>query len=175
MNFENNEKYILAFSIMLAVLINPAQAFSVNTLTIDVQPNGDALITVQYGLSAIENTAVYLSMVNPGKELKSALEGMYHHEVTIVDVSGASTQFRVSNFSSIAEVNNKTVMKTPEVSFQSAQKLLDKFWFASMVQMDYTPDTTTITYPDGYNIVYYDQIQIPPTSHNLSSGNQRDQ
>jgi len=160
---------ILAFSLILAFFANPVQAFSVDTLTIDIQPDGDALITFHYSLSRLEHTAVYLNIVDPGKELKKALESKYHLNVTVNDVSPTSTQLLMSNFASTTHVNNTTIMSTPEISFQGAQELLNKYWFASLVQVDYSPETTIITYPDGFEIAYYDQIDIPKTKHELSA------
>jgi hypothetical protein len=163
----NYAKGMLLLCFILAFLVGPAQAFSVDSLTIDINQDGNALITFHYTLSKIEHTAVYLNIVDPGKELKSALEGMYHHNVTVNDVSETSAQFLMSDFATTSTVNNTTTMSTPEISFQGAQKLLDKYWFASLVQVNYAPGTTTLTYPDGYNVVYYDQIDIPKTKHEL--------
>ena len=50
-------------------------------------------------------------------------------------------------------------MKTPEISFTMAEEALKKYWFAPLVQADYTADIAIITYPDGYVEEFMTQIK----------------
>jgi len=153
--------------VLMLICVFPAQAFTADTLTINVMNNGDARITFDYTLTMLEKIAVYLNIVDPNTELKKALESNFNHPVTIESVSDGSARFMVSAFATQSEIEGKKHMETPLISFSMAEKVLQKYWFASLVQADYSPQTTTITYPDGYTETFINQIEIPKTNHTL--------
>jgi hypothetical protein len=59
-------------------------------------------------------------------------------------------------------------MTTPALSFEEAEKVLQQYWFAPLINPDFSPAVTTITYPDGYQEKFYDISRIPKTTHTLS-------
>jgi hypothetical protein len=155
--------------ILLLILLagSPAQAFTADSLSIDVIQNGNAKITFNYTLTLIEKIAVYLKVADINAELKKALESNFHHPITIESVTDGSARFMVNDFAIRTEKDGKTRMETPAISFTMAEKVLQKYWFAPLVNPDYSPQITTITYPDGYTENFTDQIEIPKTSHIL--------
>jgi len=157
--------------IILTLLICtiPAQAFTADSLSIDVQNNGDATIDFEYTLSIPEKIAVFLKIADPNEELKKALESNFHLPVAVESVSDSSAQFSVSRFASRSEKNGSNLLQTPAISFTMAEKVLKNYWFAPLVKPDFSPGITTITYPDGYTEQFEEQISIPKTSHILKT------
>ncbi|MFH0966974.1 MAG: hypothetical protein V1862_04740 [Methanobacteriota archaeon] len=155
--------------IFLLILIGilPVQAFTADSLSVEVMQSGDARIIFNYTLTLPEQFAVYLKVADPNAELKKALESNFHHPVTIESVTNGSVRFMVSSFATLSEKDGKIRMETPAISFTMAEKVLKKYWFAPLVHPDYSPQTTTILYPDGYTETFTNQIEIPKTSHLL--------
>jgi len=160
---------LIICGILLIILIGsgPVQAFSSDRLAVDLLDDGDAYIAFEYTLNMAEQVAVYLKIADPNAELKKALEDMFHHPVTVDEVTNNSARFRVEAFSNITETNGSVLMKTPEISFTMAEKALQKYWFAPLVQADYTAEIATSTYPDGYVEEFFDTNKIPATSRVL--------
>lgn len=154
--------------LIISLIIVPVQAFTADSLSIEIMENGDARIDFDYTLSMLERIAVYLKIADPNAELKKALESNFHLPVTVESVSDSSAQFMVSRFAPGTTRNGSVLLQTPALSFVAAEKVLKNYWFAPLVSPDFSPGITTITYPDGYVETYHDQIAIPKTSHILS-------
>ena len=155
--------------LLLMICNSPAQAFTADSLSIDVQKNGDATIDFEYTLSLPEKIAVFLKIADPNEELKKALEGNFHLPVSVESVSDSSARFSVSRFAPVSEKNGSLLVQTPALSFAAAEKILKNYWFAPLVKPDFSPGITTITYPDGYTEEFEEQISIPKTSHLLKT------
>jgi len=115
----------------------------------------------------LEQAAVYLKIADPNAELKKALEDMFHHPVTVDSVTNNSARFKVQSFSNITDADGSMEMKTPEISFTMAEKALQKYWFAPLVQADYSAEIATITYPDGHVEEFFDTDMIPATTKTI--------
>ncbi|MHB8164353.1 MAG: hypothetical protein ACYDDV_08390 [Methanoregula sp.] len=150
---------------MLAFLVMPAQAFTMKSLTITLAPNGNAEMDMQYDLSLIEQSAVFFRIADPAAELKKAFESKADQPVTVTKATSSSAIVIVPAFASVTEENNQTWMKTPSVSFERAQKILNSYWFAPLISPDFSPATTTVIFPDGSRETWHDQISIPSVSH----------
>jgi len=153
-------------TIVLAVIVCSVnvQAFSSDRLSVDLLDDGDAYITFEYTLNMLEQAAVYLKIADPNAELKKALEDMFHHPVSVDSVTNNSARFKVQAYSNITPSDEGLIIKTPEISFLMAEKALQKYWFAPLVQADYSAEITTITYPDGYVKELYNTSMIPSMS-----------
>jgi hypothetical protein len=164
------KKHYLIFSCLclLALLVMPAQAFTFKTLTISVGEQGNAQIDMDYDLSFFEQTAVFFRIADPASELKSAFEGHSKEPVTVTRATSSSASVSIPSFAYITRTDGKEIMETPSVSFERAEQVLNQYWFAPLVTPDFSPATTTITFPDGYRESYHDLIQIPPVSHTVS-------
>jgi hypothetical protein len=153
--------------LLLAFFVMPAQAFTMKTLTITVAENGNAEIDMQYDLSLFEQSAVFFRVADPAAELKSAFESQSKEPVSVTKATSSSALVIVPSFVSVTSNNGKTLMETPAVSFERAQKVLNTYWFAPLISPDFSPATTTIVFPDGYREIWHDSISIPSVSHSM--------
>jgi hypothetical protein len=154
---------VMAFTIM------PVQAFTLKTLTITYAEQGDAQIDMQYDLSLFEESAVFFRIADPAYELKSAFEATTTEPVRVTKATSSSASLVIPLFASVTKTGEKKIMETPSVSFGRAETVLNQYWFAPLISPDFSPATTTIVFPDGYRVIYYDRISIPSVSHTISS------
>jgi hypothetical protein len=158
------------FAILLMVcLVVPASAFSAHTLTIQENRNGDAQMDFTYELNWLEQVAVFTKIADPGTELKSALEHNFPVSVDIINVDNHEASFVVHPFATITTLPQGTRYVTPELSFANAQRMLNQYWFAPLINPDLSPDVSQIIFPDGYTAEFYNQIDIPSVSHIVST------
>lgn len=151
--------------LILAISVCPVQAFTAKTLDIVVKDNGDALITFDYDLSWYENAAVFAQITNPGNELKRVLEANFGKKVDVITTTGNQAQVLVHGFASRSVKDNLVTMVTPALSFDSAEKILNQYWFAPLIDVDFSPAVTHVVFPDGYIETFNDQIAIPTVNH----------
>ncbi|MCQ1537736.1 hypothetical protein FTO68_01850 [Methanocalculus taiwanensis] len=156
---------ILLLALALAM---PAGAFTADNLALSVQENGDADIRFDYTLNWIERFAVFLRIANPADEFRSALERAYKKPVDVKSVSSGSAVFRVEGLASLKESEEGVRYSVPALDFSYAVVELEKYWFAPLVQVDLTPDLTTLTFPDGHTESFVQVAGIPATSHTIS-------
>lgn len=153
--------------ILMLLVVLPVQAFTADSLDITIQPTGDARIQFDYTLNWLENFAVFLRIADPAKELKNALESNLGVPVAVERVTGKSVIITVNNFASVSTKNGVTTIRTPGMSFDEAERILNQYWFAPLINPDFSPATTTITYPDGRTEIYYNKNAIPGTTHTI--------
>ena len=155
--------------VMVAILaVSPGQAFVAKELRVSLDDQGNAEIQFDYSLSFLENVAIFLRIADPGSELKSALESNLHKTVEIESVGNSQARFRVEQFATLREENGTVVMRTPGLSFTSAEQAIKSYWFAPLVNPDFSPDLTVVQFPDGSQDVFYDSTEIPPLSRVIS-------
>jgi hypothetical protein len=162
-------RYAGILAIILILFILPVQAFTADSMDITIQNNGDANIQFDYTLNWIEHIAVYLRIANPADELSKAFGNNLQIPVRVDHVDSNSIRVTVSNFAQRSvNKDGRTTMNTPTLSFEEAEKVLQQYWFASLINPDFSPAVTTITYPDGYQETFYDISRIPKTTHTIS-------
>jgi hypothetical protein len=161
--------FFLAIGIVciLALAVMPAQAFTTKDLTITYAENGDANLNVHYDLSVPEMFAVFLKIADPAQELKKAFEQNLNKEVTVVRADSSSIEVIIPTLASEKTSNGTTTMKTPALSFARAQDAINQYWFAPLISPDLSPAVSTITFPDGHSVKYYDQISIPSVTYSF--------
>jgi hypothetical protein len=155
--------------LLVAFVIIPASAFQAKDLTIIVNDDGDAQVTFSYQLNWLEQAAVFTKVVDPGQQLKSALENNFHVSVTATEVSLEESTLDIHPFATIKNTPEGLKYSTPSLSFQNAEQVLNQYWFAPLISTDFSPDITQITFPDGYREEFYNQIDIPAVSHTIST------
>jgi hypothetical protein len=153
---------------ILALAASPAQAFTAKDLTIILAQNGDAHVTMQYRLSVPEYFAVFLRIANPAQELTRALESSLQKPVTVLNFDSTSADVIIPSFASVSEQNSTVTMATPQISFERAQELVNQYWFAALISPDFSPEVTTIAFPDGYSAGFYNTLIIPSVSHRIA-------
>ena len=162
-------KYAGIIAIILILFILPVQAFTADSLDISVQNSGDADIQFDYTPNWIEHIAVYLRIANPADELSRAFENNLHLPVRVEQVNSDPIRVSVSNFAKRSvDKNGVTTLTTPALSFEETEMVLQQYWFAPLINPDFSPSITTVTYPDGYQEKFYNISNIPKTTHPLS-------
>jgi hypothetical protein len=165
-----NHPILRAGIVILALLAIscPVQAFTAKTLDITVLDNTDAIITFDYELTWYENVVVFANIVNPGAELAKAVKSQFNWDVSVDSVTPSQVRLTVYGFASRSDGNGVVAMKTPALSFQNAEKVLNKYWFARFVSPDFTPEMTYVNFPDGYSETFAGQAGIPSITHVLA-------
>jgi len=153
---------------LLAAAVMPVQAFTAKSLTITLSPEGDARVDMHYELSFLEETAVFLRVADPAAELKKAFDSHSSEPVTVPQVTSSSAVVLIPGFATVNQGTRQSRMVTPSVSFEKAQQVMNSYWFAPLVSPDFSPDITTVIFPDGYQEQFHDVITIPSLSHTLS-------
>ena len=163
--------YILAgtLALVIVLLACPAQAFTAKSLDIAVDQNGDAVITFDYELSLAENFAVFMQIADPAAELRKALEGNFGKPVEVIQANNGRAQFVTRGYATVKERDGTVIVKTPALSFENAEKVLKKYWFAPLVSPDFSPSVTRVSFSDGFSQEYLDQLSIPSISHTLNA------
>ncbi|MDN7024316.1 hypothetical protein FGU65_05315 [Methanoculleus sp. FWC-SCC1] len=151
-----------------ALICAPASAFTANALDISVNETGDAEVTFDYSLSWFEQIAVFFQIAQPDRELKNALESYSGKQVDVVGVETGSAVFAVRDFARIKETANGTVYTLPGLDFTAAEEKLKSYWFAPLVEADFSPAVTTIRFPDGHEEKVFNESAIPSASHTIA-------
>jgi hypothetical protein len=147
---------------ILAVM--PAQAFVAKSLTITLAPDGDAQIDMHYELSFLEQSAVFLRIADPAAELKKAFDSHADKPVTVTKATSSSATVIVPSFATVHQGKGKYTIVTPVVTFARAQEVMSHYWFASLINPDFSPAVSTVIFPDGYQATFDDVISLPPIS-----------
>jgi len=147
--------------IALLVIASPVSAFTIKTLDIYAQDNTDAIIKVNYDLNWIESTAVFAQVVDPGEELRNAIESNTGKTVDDVIVTNNHIEATIRDF--IYQEPAGTIV--PSLSFDRAESVLKQFWFSPMLTIDLSPDITTIIFTDNQKVEYKNMLTIPETTH----------
>lgn len=153
---------------LLAFVTMPVQAFTVKSLTMTLAPDGDAKIDLRYDLTLFEEGAIFFRISDPAAELKKAFDSNSKNPVTVTQATGSSATVIIPTFATVSTDGDTTTMVSPSLSFEKAQNVLDKYWFAPLISPDFSPDTTTIVFPDGYRTNYYNLLRIPSVHHQLT-------
>ena len=158
---------LVASLLILAFVAAPAGAFTADDLQIIVNEDGSADVTFNYTLSWIERIAVFFKIAQPEQELKSALEGATGSPVTVTSAESDVARFSIERFANVRSIEGGNAYSTPGLNFTGAQAVLDNYWFAPLVKADFSPDLTTVRFPDGHEETFKDQFAIPALSHTV--------
>lgn len=153
---------------VMALSVMPVQAFTMKSLAINVDSGGNAQIDMQYELNFVEQSAVFLKLADPAQELQSAFNSGSSQPVTVTAAGSSGSTVNVPSYASVTLTDGASVITTPTLSFERAEKVLKNYWFAPLVSPDFSPAVTTVTFPDGHQEFFYDQISIPSISHQVS-------
>lgn len=164
------KKFILPITLvcLMALVVVPAQAFTMHSLSISLDPAGTAQVDLNYELTFFEQGAVFFKIADPASELQKAFDSGSAAKTTVISATSSSASVLVPAFASVSTQDGTTVMTTPAVSFERAEKVLKNYWFAPLVAADFSPSVTTVTFPDGQREYFYDQVSIPSVKHVMS-------
>ena len=150
---------LLVFAI--ASMAIPVTAFRADRLDIRVLPDGDADVQFTYSLSWFEHIAVFLRVVDPAQQLEQELEAYSGTDVQVQSVTDSSATLRITGYASVTHPAGSTTYRTPELQFDDAKEIARHYWWAHIVTVDFRPDTTTVTFPDGYSETFAHAEKIP--------------
>jgi hypothetical protein len=148
---------VLLFGLLCAV---PVAAITVKHLDVNVGENGDAGITADYDMNWMEQVIVYPAGL-------SILAVNAPDRAVIHSVSPFQAYLTVKNLVTVQHTNDSAIYTTPAFSGQDAQKVLDRFWFANMVALNFAPGTITFRFPDGATIEDTDLSSVPSFVHTV--------
>ncbi|MBN1194526.1 MAG: hypothetical protein JXA08_04160 [Methanomicrobiaceae archaeon] len=157
----------ITLCIAAILLISPASAFTADTFTIEIADSGDADMTFEYSLSWIEYIAVYLQITDPTEELTTALSKYSEKPAQVISTSDNALKIQVFGFAKSVATESGIAYTTPTVSFTEAQQILDEYWFAPLLNPDFSPAISTVRFPEGYEAVYTNQLEIPGITHEV--------
>jgi len=161
--------FILIAGLCLLVFATmPVQAFTVRSLDMTLEPDGDAHVDIDYDLTLFEEGAIFFRISDPAAELKKAFDANSNHPVIVTQATGSSARILIPSFATVTTDGNTVTMLSPSVSFERAQNVLDQYWFAPLISPDFSPDVTTIIFPDNYRRSFNNLLVIPSVSHQLT-------
>src|SRR5690606_20866945 len=149
---------------LLATLAGTAGAFTADRLEVVVAEGGAATVAVQSRMGWLDPAAVFVGLDRPDMALKRPLEPHPGKAATVRRVDAGVAAFEVDDF---AHVRDGTVYTTPALSFEEAGTIIrrDYSWLAGLIETDFSPSVTAITFPDGFQETFYDQVEIPRVEH----------
>jgi len=166
---KNNTKLRLPLAILLivslATVAMPASALTITSYNAEIQDDGNAILTFNYDMSFLEYVGYYLNIANPGKLIKEEYDKHANMPGEVLSSDSKGTSFKVYGYATVSnDVNGKTI-KTPSQSFQKAEAVLMEHPVAKLTTFDLSPDITTVTFPDGYCEIFYNEMTIPSITH----------
>jgi len=162
-------RYLFLGGLLIVCLaVMPAQALTAKMLTVTLNEYGDAQADMHYDLSFVEQAAIFLHAANPASALQTALQENLNRPVVVISADSSAAEVIIPGFATVAQSDGATTMTTPPFSFANAQAAIKNQWYAPLISADFAPQTTTITFPDGYTATYNDQISIPSVSHTVA-------
>jgi hypothetical protein len=153
---------------VFAFVVMPAQAFTSKDLTITLSQNGDAQVHMQYDMSWPEKVAVFFRIADPAAELKNGLQNELHKPVTVLGVSDSSADVIIPSFAYVSKSGDSKALVTPSFTFAHVQETINRYWFAKYLSPHFTPQVTTIVFPDGFRSTFKNRVSIPTVAHRLA-------
>lgn len=155
----------IAAVIAAALAAVPAGAFEAKTLDVTIGPSGAAEVAMTYDLNLVETVGVYAAIASPGRALETALGAVAGRKVQVREAGPDGAAFVVPRFATVTLGRSGTVYATPAVDFTAFGSSLDRYWFARLVSPDFSPDTITLTFPDGYREQFDGRTGLPAVTH----------
>lgn len=159
--------YLFIIAALLAALAAApgASAFEAKTLDVTIGPSGAAEVAMTYDLNLVETVGVYAAIASPGRALETALGAVAGRKVRVREAGPDGAAFVIPKFATVTHGRSGTAYTTPAVDFTAFGSSLDRYWFARLVSPDFSPDTITLTFPDGYREQFDGRTGLPAVTH----------
>jgi hypothetical protein len=158
----------IGLALLVGLLISPAAAFTMNSVDIAIDQNGDADITASYSLSWIERAVVFMRIAHPENELEKALEQYSGKDVQVTSVDSGMTALTVDGFAAVTESPTAITYTTPMLDFSGAETAIKGYWFSRFVTVDASPDVAVVRFADGYQETFSNTYVIPRIVHEVA-------
>ncbi|OPY36844.1 MAG: PEGA domain protein [Methanoregula sp. PtaU1.Bin051] len=152
------------FFACLISLTVPAAAFTAQSLTITVDKDGDASAVFRYLLEGPVENAIPESMLQE-ELVKGLATSSEPPEVVTFDRSGA--MLLMKKFAQVSETDTGTEYLTASMDFSRAQIALKESALSYIISADFSPQTTTVIFPDGYQREFADSPTLPSIRHTV--------
>jgi hypothetical protein len=160
--------FVLIAAVLAAALAAaPAGAFEAKTLEVTIDQNGSAQVLMSYDLNWVERICVFAAIAAPGRALENALGILAGRKVRVSEAGPEGAAFVVPKFATVTHGKDGALYATPAVDFTSFGRALDRYWFAPLVTPDFSPDSITLTFPDGYEERFDGSTGLPAVRHQV--------
>ncbi len=149
----------------ISLIAIPAQAFTINSLDVEVFENGDCNINFDYKMTFVEYIGYYTNIASPADEIRKELDKRTSRPVEIISVSPSEAKFKVFEYAKVTHSNGNKVYTVPSISFSKAEEILNEHWISKITSFDLSPEKTEVKFPDGYIETYQNQMDIPQIVH----------
>ena len=165
---------IIAGLFLFSATVSPVLAYDTGEVDISIKTDGSADIKGTYSL----NWGEYIAFTLIGNK-EAIADGMIEKltgmdvDVNYITSSGASVT--VPSFAKVTDNDGVLVYKTPRLPYNKAGIYLSEFLGDYPLLKSFSPnaesvvpDTTVITFPDGYSVTYskhYPDGVVPPVTH----------
>jgi hypothetical protein len=155
--------------LLFALLAAPAAAFTMESLNIAVQENGDAEVTADYTLTWLERIGIFMRMAQPEAMLKQTLEQYSGKNVTVISVTPGQTVLSIEDYATVRKTGESPTWVTPTLDFSGVEQAVKGYRFSRFVTVDASPGMTVVSFPDGHQQVFYNSLVIPSITYTEGS------
>lgn len=159
-------RIIVPICVILALcfLILPVQAFTADSLTISVAKNGNATAVFRYTLEGLIENAIPESVLQ--EQLVNGL-ATSSDPPQVVSFDKSQATLILKNFAVTTDVPTGTEYQTAPMDFKKAQIALQNSAVSTVISADFSPETITVTFPDGYSEMLNDSSVLPGMKHTV--------
>lgn len=144
--------------------VNPAQAFTADSLDITISQNGDAIATFRFTLEGILENSIPQSTLET-ELMKGLTTSTEPPELRSMDRSSAVLFLR--QFADTSDVPTGTEYRTASMDFTKAEAALKSSALSSVISADFSPATVTLTFPDSYQRQFTDVMVLHSVTHTV--------
>jgi hypothetical protein len=152
---------IIALSAIILFIFTQMQFFKVDRLEYHVYSDGAAIVTANYNLTFIEKAWLVLPPTRDG--ITRIIKDEYGENSEVMSITDTSTIFMIPQF---AELHDTTLL-TPTLNFENIRNRATSLWFIGLLNIDYSPTTTIISFENGQLHTYTEVLTIPALTQEL--------
>jgi hypothetical protein len=152
---------LFCIAVFLAV---PVQAFTADSLDITIDKNGDATAVFRFTLEGLIENAIPQSMLEEQllKGLSSSSE-----PPTLVSMDRSHATLILKKFANTYDNAQGTDYQTSSMDFRKAEIALQNSAVSSVISADFSPETATLIFSDGYVRTFTNIESLPSITHTI--------
>ncbi|MGA9622325.1 MAG: PEGA domain-containing protein [Methanoregula sp.] len=150
------------FLCLAFLVVAPAAAFTADSLNITVGTNGDATAVFQFTLDGVIENAIPQSILE-NQLVQGLATGA--SQTQIISFNNSEATLLLKNFATTNDVPTGTEYQTASMNFTKAQIALQNSAVSTVISADFSPEITTVTFPDGYSRQFFSSSVLPSLDH----------
>ncbi|MDD1724105.1 MAG: hypothetical protein LUQ07_03130 [Methanospirillum sp.] len=162
-----NRYLIITGILLLSLSASGVSAFSISVVNYTLGTDGNGSVEMEYHLNDTEKAQYDLitSVIDLKAIGKKELEKAFNREVAVSSLSPESLTLQVIGMATV----NGSEMTTPSFTYVPVESLVepDLLWIVKKFDIGFIPESSTITFPDGYTQSFTDVKTIPGIVHTL--------